>query len=362
MIYSPARDGYVLPGANYQLTVFNEQQKNMPERLQALNAWLAGPVGLVDYEVTPASGDASFRRYFRVSCNGKSFIAMDAPPDKEDSHPFVEIAHKFREQGVNVPLIHAQDLGQGFILLDDFGTTHYLDVLDKNNAEPLYGDAIRALCRIQQHAPWEGLPPYDHALLLREMELFREWLCQRQLGLTLSDAEQQMLDETFNLLADSAWEQPRVCVHRDYHCRNLMVTRENNPGILDFQDAVFGPVTYDLVSLLRDCYIRWPIERVEAWAQGYLQLALESGILEDEHREPFPRWFDLMGVQRQLKASGIFARLNRRDGKPGYLKDIPRTLGYILEVAPRYPMLEGLAALIKERVLPGMEKQLEEQG
>jgi aminoglycoside/choline kinase family phosphotransferase len=333
--------------------------ESMPQRLQDLNAWLAGPVGLSGFEITPASGDASFRRYFRVSCNGQSYIAMDAPPDKEDSHPFVEIARRFREQGVNVPRIHAQDLAQGYLLLDDFGSTHYLDVLDKGSVELLYGDAIRALCRIQQHAPWDGLPPYDRPLLLREMELFREWLCQRQLGLTLTDAEQRMLDETFGRLADSAQEQPHVCVHRDYHSRNLMVTNDNNPGILDFQDAVFGPVTYDLVSLLRDCYIRWPIERVEAWAQDYLELALQSDILGDEHREPFPRWFDLMGVQRQLKAAGIFGRLNKRDGKPGYLKDIPRTLGYILDVAPRYPMLEGLAVLVRERVLPAMERQLE---
>ena len=316
-------------------------------------------MGLTDFEVTLASGDASFRRYFRVSYDGKSRIAMDAPPDKEDCHPFVDIAHKFREQGVNVPVIHAQDLAQGFLLLDDFGGTHYLDVLNKNNAELLYGDALRSLCRIQKQPLWEGLPPYDRVLLLQEMELFREWLVQRQLGLELSDAEQQMLDETFGLLADSAQGQPQVCVHRDYHSRNLMVTSENNPGVLDFQDAVFGPITYDLVSLLRDCYIRWPIERVDAWVQDYFELALQNDILGDEHRASFPRWFDLMGVQRQLKASGIFARLNKRDGKPGYLKDIPRTLGYILDVAPRYPMLEGLAVLVRERVLPGIEQQLE---
>jgi len=330
----------------------------MPERLQALNAWLADPVGLTDFEVTPASGDASFRRYFRVNCDGKSYIAMDAPPDKEDCRPFVDIAHRFREQGVNVPVIHAQDLAQGFLLLDDFGGTHYLDVLERSNVELLYGDALRSICRIQKQPLWDGLPPYDRVLLLQEMELFREWLCQRQLGLTLSDNEQQMLDETFGLLADSAQGQPYVCVHRDFHCRNLMVTSENNPGVLDFQDAVFGPVTYDLVSLLRDCYIRWPIEKVDAWVQDYFELALENDILGDEHWASFPRWFDLMGVQRQLKASGIFARLNKRDGKPGYLQDIPRTLGYILDVAPHYPMLEGLAQLVRERVLPGIEGQL----
>lgn len=329
----------------------------MPERLQALNAWLAGPVGLKDFEVTPASGDASFRRYFRVRYDGKSYIAMDAPPDKEDCHPFVDIAHKLMAQGVNVPQIHAEDLSQGFLLLDDFGASHYLDVLDKNNVELLYGDAIASLCRIQHQPLWEGLPPYDRVLLLQEMELFREWLCKRQLGLALTDSDQQMLDETFGQLADNAQQQPHVCVHRDYHSRNLMVTGDNNPGVLDFQDAVFGPVTYDLVSLLRDCYVRWPMERVVAWMWDYFEQALAQDILGEEHRTSFPRWFDLMGVQRHLKAAGIFARLNRRDGKPGYLKDIPRTLGYILDVAPAYPVLEGLASLVRERVLPEIEEQ-----
>ncbi|HEC15093.1 MAG TPA: aminoglycoside phosphotransferase [Sedimenticola sp.] len=327
----------------------------MPERIQALKAWLAGPAGLAGFSLEPASGDASFRRYFRVGLDGKTLIAMDAPPGKEDCRPFVSVARRFRQAGLNVPAIHREDLEQGFLLLDDLGSTLYLDVLNESNADRLYGDALDALVLIQSRVPPQGLPPYDRALLLQEMELFREWLLQRHLGLELSAAEHAMLDRTFDLLADSALEQPGVCVHRDYHSRNLMLT-EPNPGILDFQDAVAGPVTYDLVSLLRDCYIRWPRDRVEGWALGYFEKAVEAGVLCEEHGKKFPRWFDLMGAQRHLKAAGIFARLNRRDGKPGYLQDIPRTLGYVVEIAARYPKLQDLARLISERALPNLQR------
>jgi aminoglycoside/choline kinase family phosphotransferase len=189
---------------------------------------------------------------------------------------------------------------------------------------------------------------------MREMELFREWLLGRQLGLPLSAGENRMLDETYEFLADSALAQPRVCVHRDFHSRNLMRTEHHNPGVLDFQDAVLGPVTYDLVSLLRDCYISWPRSHVEAWVMGYFELAVRSGVLQGEHEGPFLRWFDLMGVQRQLKASGIFARLNRRDGKPGYLQDIPRTLHYITSLRGDYPELEALQRLLFEKTLPAL--------
>ena len=236
-------------------------------------------------------------------------------------------------------------------MLEDLGDRLYLDQLGTETVERLYGDALGALLTIQACGPRAGLPDYDRALLMREMELFREWLVGRQLGVALSTAEHQLLDRTFGVLADNALEQPRVCVHRDYHSRNLMVTT-HNPGILDFQDAVLGPVTYDLVSLLRDCYIRWPQARVEAWALGYYELAVQSGVLRNEHEDRFLRWFDLMGVQRHLKASGIFARLNQRDGKPGYLKDIPRTLGYITRLAPAYPELLDLGEMLQERVLP----------
>ncbi len=331
----------------------------MTQRLELLHGWLQDTLGLTSPALEPASGDASFRRYFRLTLDdGATRIVMDAPPEHEDCRPFVEIARAWEGLGLHLPHIYAADLERGFLLLSDLGNRLYLDALNGDTAEQLYGDALEALVVIQGQAPTQGLPPYDRALLLQEMALFRDWLVREQLGLELDVAEQQMLEQTFDLLAENALQQPQVAVHRDYHSRNLLVTVQSNPGILDFQDAVVGPVTYDLVSLLRDCYISWPRERVEAWAMGYYQLALCSGVLCSEHEGEFLRWFDLMGVQRQLKAAGIFARLNRRDGKPGYLGDIPRTLGYIVEVAPDYPELAGLATLIQQRVLPGVSSFL----
>ncbi len=323
----------------------------MPERIKKLKQWLTDQVGLSYFSLEPASGDASFRRYFRISLNDKSFIAMDAPPEKEDCHPFVVIAQQLSAAGLNVPSVHYQDLKQGFLLLDDLGSTLYLDILNTDNAGQLYGDAMCALVQLQSNVPAAALPRYDRALLMQEMELFQEWLLQKHLRLSLTDHDQMQLTQVFERLARNALEQPQVAVHRDYHSRNLMQA-EPNPGILDFQDAVNGPVTYDLVSLLRDCYIQWPTDQVERWAMRYFKQAVKHGVLLNEHEAQFLQWFDLMGVQRHLKAAGIFARLNQRDGKPGYLKDIPRTLSYIEAVASRYPYLKYLAQLISVRVLP----------
>lgn len=332
----------------------------MPERLAALNAWISGPLGLAGFTIEPASGDASFRRYFRITLPaGRTLIAMDAPPDKEDCRPFVDIANTLSALGLHVPRIEAEDLEQGFLLLEDLGTRHYLDMLDEASADRLYADALSALAVIQACGPRQGLPAYDEAMLQREMALFPDWLLLQQVAITLDEGERQQLQGTFRLLADSALEQPRVCVHRDYHSRNLLLTHSPNPGVIDFQDAVVGPVTYDLVSLLRDCYISWPAQRVRGWALGYYELAQQSGVLRDEDEGEFLRWFDLMGVQRHLKAAGIFARLNIRDGKPGYLADIPRTLGYITEVAADYPELSFLSRLISERVLPALSSSQE---
>ncbi len=325
----------------------------MPERIKKLEQWLTHQVGFSHFSLEPASGDASFRRYFRISLNDKSFIAMDAPPEKEDCHPFVAIAQQLRVAGLNVPSIHHQDLKQGFLLLDDFGSILYLDILNSDNADQLYSDAMHSLVQLQSNVSAETLPLYNRALLMQEMELFREWLLQKHLRLSLTDSDHIQLTQIFELLADNALEQPQVAVHRDYHSRNLMQT-EPNPGILDFQDAVNGPVTYDLVSLLRDCYIQWPTDQVELWAMAYFKQAVKSGVLLSKHEKQFLQWFDLMGVQRHLKAAGIFARLNQRDGKSGYLKDIPRTLGYIVEVAFHRPQLKGLAKLIADKVLPGL--------
>ncbi len=327
----------------------------MPKRIELLGAWLNDTVGLGAIKIEPASDDASFRRYFRITENNLApRIAMDAPPDKEDCRPFVELARQLGSLGLHVPEIYAVDLEQGFILLEDLGSTHYLDVLDSDSADRLYGDALAALVVIQSIGPQETLPRYDAELLGREMTLFTDWLVGTHLGLQLNTQEDAMLNESFHELIGAALEQPQVCVHRDYHSRNLLVSASPSPGILDFQDAVVGPVTYDLVSLLKDCYIAWPVERVHDWAMGYFQLAVQSGVIRPQDEGEFLRWFDLMGVQRHLKASGIFARLNHRDGKSGYLKDIPRTLNYIVEVASRYPEMAGLGAFIERRVLPGL--------
>jgi len=324
----------------------------VPERLEQLKRWLETELEFRDYTLNPASSDASFRRYFRVLHEGENFIVMDAPTDKEDSRPFLQVAKQLFDAGLNAPEVIDEDLAQGFLLLSDLGSTPYLGALNETSVERLYGDALGALAVIQTCA-CDGLPPYDRALLLREMELFREWLVRRHLGIVLSDAQNAMLDSTLGLLAENALVQPQVFVHRDYHSRNLMVTARNNPGILDFQDAVCGPVTYDLVSLLRDCYIAWPRARVEDWVLGYQDLALQTGILRGEHGDPqqFLHWFDLMGVQRHLKASGIFARLYHRDGKPGYLADIPRTLGYIADMAEHHAELAPLCGFVEHEVL-----------
>jgi aminoglycoside/choline kinase family phosphotransferase len=327
----------------------------MPERLKLLKHWLEDELDFSEYHLKPASSDASFRRYFRVTYDGDSYIVMDAPPDKENTRPFVTVARMLLDAGVNVPEILDESPDLGFLLLSDLGSRSYLDDLNEQTVERLYGDALGALAAIQAGTPAPGfLPDYGRALLMREMALFRDWLLGTHLGIALSEPQSVMLEQAFTRLADNALTQPQVCVHRDYHSRNLMVTRRNNPGILDFQDAVIGPVTYDLVSLLRDCYIAWPRACVEAWALGYQELALQSGILREEHQDPvqFLRWFDLMGVQRHLKAAGIFARLNHRDGKAGYLNDIPRTLGYVIDVARRHGEIGSLGEFIESEVMP----------
>ncbi len=314
-------------------------------------------IGRGDYTIKPASGDASFRRYFRVTLgNGEQQILMDAPPSHEDCRPFLDVTERLLAIGLHVPAVYAKSPEQGFLLLEDLGTEHYLDRLDTQSAGRLYGDALGALVTMQACGSDSGLPIYDDTLLRSEMSLFPDWLVFQHLGMTLSDSEQAGLALVFDLLVESALEQPRVFVHRDYHSRNLLLTHRHNPGIIDFQDAVSGPVTYDLVSLLKDCYIQWPQDQVEQWVRGYFDLALQSGVVRDKHEDPFLRWFDLMGVQRHLKATGIFARLYRRDGKPGYLGDIPRTLSYITALADRYSELESLVALIDSRVLPALAR------
>ena len=320
----------------------------MDSRFEQLQDWLRTVAGIHDYEIAPASADASFRRYFRVRFDGISRIIMDAPPEQEDCHPFIHVSSLMAGIGLHVPVVLRQDLPQGFLLLTDLGDRMYLSELNSDTVEGLYGDALQALVRLQVHGAAD-LPPYDRHLLMNEMELFRQWYLERHLGLSLTESENSTIDAAFTYLADQALQQPRVIVHRDYHSRNLMVSSPN-PGILDFQDAVIGPITYDLVSLLRDCYIAWPRSQVENWVSQYYMQARSEGLLENVSEAQFLNWFDLMGIQRHLKASGIFARLNYRDGKSGYLEDIPRTLGYVIDVGKDYPVLRPFIELVEHAI------------
>ena len=324
-------------------------------RLAALGDWLSGIDIVAGCEPVPASIDASFRRYFRLQKGTESFIVMDAPPAKESCLPFVRIAGYLEAMQLNAPRIIEADIENGFLLLSDLGTEQYLDQLerDPNLADSLYADAIDALLVIQRRGEvyQNTLPPYDDRLLSFEVSLFRDWLCGTHLQLKFTGDDERSWRACCDALVDNALRQPQVFVHRDYHSRNLMVSGDANPGILDFQDAVEGPFTYDLVSLLKDCYIRWPADTVRQWALGYYR-KLSDNTRTQIGEQQFLRYFELMGVQRQLKAAGIFCRLNHRDGKPGYLNDVPRTLEYIVELGPRYEELAFLVRLIEEQVLP----------
>ena len=319
------------------------------DRAEQLRRWLAATLGGGDFSIAPASDDASFRRYFRIRGGEAqpSLVVMDAPPDKENCGPFVRVAHLLAEAGVHVPEIFAQDLEQGFLLLSDLGSTTYLDALDEHNAGRLYEDALDALLRIQRASRPGLLPDYSRELLERELRLFPDWYVGRQLRRELDTAQLQTLEKTFSTILDNNLAQARVFVHRDYHSRNLMVC-EPCPGILDFQDAVYGPITYDLVSLLRDAYIAWDEERVIDWAVRYWERARGQGLPVGPDFADFYRDFEWMGAQRQLKVLGIFARLSFRDGKDGYLKDQPLVMSYLRRTCGRYPELAALGRLLEE--------------
>lgn len=327
------------------------------DRLRQLEEWLVRDCGMTLDDLRPASADASFRRYFRIVSGGQSYIVMDAPPGREDSEPFVRIAGWLDAIGLTAPRVLEADLAAGFLLLTDLGDELYLKRLEAEpeEADRLYAAALRTLVRLQRGGARYAteLPPYDRDFLHTEMALFREWLCGRHLALEWSAADEAGWRELTDALAASALAQPRVFVHRDYHSRNLMVTPAP-PGILDFQDAMHGPMTYDLVSLLKDCYITWPRQRVLGWIADYREEAGSAGLPVDGDAAGFLRAFDLMGVQRHLKAAGIFARLWHRDGKPGYLADVPRTLAYVTALGDDYPELGWLCALVTERVLPAL--------
>ncbi len=325
-------------------------------RLAALTEWVVETLGFADSRIEPASADASFRRYFRVTRGADTYIVMDAPPDKENVAPFVGVARMLAAMGLNVPIVLARDEARGFLLLSDLGSRQYLDELKaERGVDRLYADALAALVTMQMSDPAAAastLPTYDRALLLREMELFPEWFLGRHLGVTVGEAERALLDRLFDALARAALAQPTAFVHRDYHSRNLLLCAQDNPGILDFQDAVYGPVTYDAVSLLKDCYIAWPPARVTMWLRDYRERLLRAGFDLPGDDARFVRWFDLMGLQRHIKVLGIFARLYYRDGKPGYLKDLPRVLDYVRAAAGAYPETAEFAEFLRKRVEP----------
>lgn len=308
------------------------------------------------FSLAPASADASFRRYFRITLSdGSTRIVMDAPPEYEDCRPFIKVAALLRDAGVHVPEIHAQDLAQGFLLLSDLGTTTYLDVLDADTAPALYRDANAALVAIQRASRRGILPDYDRALLARELDLFPDWYVARHLGVTLDAQQQASLRTVFAKILDNNLAQPQVFVHRDYHSRNLMVAGKAhpaNPGIIDFQDAVFGPITYDLASLYRDAYIRWEEAQELDFVIRYWEMARAAGLPVHDDFDAFYRDYEWMGAQRQLKVLGIFARLSQRDGKHGYLKDMPTVATYLRRTCARYGEFAPLA-----RLLDQLEKQ-----
>ncbi|MFJ2466291.1 aminoglycoside phosphotransferase family protein [Pseudomonas sp. NPDC087615] len=323
-------------------------------RLQHLKLWLdeqlanlftdQGWGAVPPATLTAASSDASFRRYFRWEGAGRSFVVMDAPPPQENCKPFVDIAFLLAKSGINVPKIYAEDLKRGFLLLNDLGNKTYLDVIDTENADALFNDALQALLAFQQLPMVAPLPSYDVALLRRELELFPEWYVKRELGVEFDATQQQQWQRVSDLLINSALAQPKVLVHRDYMPRNLMLS-EPNPGVLDFQDAVYGPVTYDVTCLFKDAFLSWPEERVRGWLERYWQQASALNIPVQPNLDDFLRASDLMGVQRHLKVIGIFARICHRDGKPRYLADVPRFFSYIEAVIARRPELAELQAL-----------------
>jgi aminoglycoside/choline kinase family phosphotransferase len=319
-------------------------------RILALSNWLTKQIKLDIQSLEPASSDASFRRYFRVIHTQGRHIIMDAPPDKENTEPFIRIAKLFGNAKLHVPAIEEINSEQGFLMLEDLGSTCLLDEINSTNADRIYGQALDSLLQLQTQLDISqcNLNQYDRPLLERELGIFSEWFLDKLLGIRLPESIKQPLHD---LLISSALEQPQVCVHRDFHSRNLMIVDSNSPGIIDFQDAVIGPISYDLVSLLRDCYIQWPAQQVEQWAHTYYQRLVSANLVSVEFTQ-FKRWFDLMGLQRHLKAVGIFARLHLRDGKSNYLADIPRTLSYVSDVSRSYPELSAFSQFLETAILP----------
>lgn len=316
------------------------------QRLRALEAWAAAQL---DHPVhaEPVATDAGFRRYFRLRAPQGSVIAMDAPPEVEETAPFIRVAELFRQAGVHVPRILARDTGRGFLLLTDLGERSWLQVLDEDNADERFPRALEALLRIQSATRPDVLPEYDEALLRRELALFPDWYLQRHLGVEPDSALRARLNEVFDLLVDQALAQGRVWVHRDFMPRNLM-DADPDPGVIDFQDAVLGPISYDPICLFKDAFISWPEARVTEWLRQYWHRAREQDLPVPADFESFHRDCDLMGAHRHLKVLGIFARLRYRDGKPKYLEDAPRFLAYLNTVIERRPELAPLGEVLEQ--------------
>lgn len=334
----------------------NRESKNV-ERQSAMREWLVAACGIASPQLQIMDGDASLRRYFRVTPKDKSFVVMDAPPPQENCKPYIAIAKAIRQMGLQAPEVMHADISRGFLLLTDFGDATYQKTLTFLNADQLYGEALNTLAILQSARFVEGhhLHPFTADFMREEWKLYKEWVLNKFLGLSLPYAEKE-LDACYELLIESAVLQPQVFMHRDYHSANLMALSQGGVGILDFQDAFIGPVTYDLVSLLRDCYIDWPKERVEAWALSYLQRLQNRGELSDVSSQTFLRWFDFMGMQRHLKATMTFARKQVRDNQSRYLRFIPRTLHYLISVSQGYKELTNLHEYLRVTVQPAFER------
>jgi aminoglycoside/choline kinase family phosphotransferase len=331
---------------------------HVDERFDLVRDWVTRELHLSPRLIEPASSDASFRRYFRVFTEIGTHIVMDAPPGREDVRPYLNITVMLETAGVHVPRVYEWDTTRGLLLLEDLGTRPYLPALKNGaDADQLYRDALLSLADIQvrgRESAFE-LPAYDREVLVREMALMPEWFCARHLQLELTRAQGEMLTAAFEFLVAEALAQPQVFVHRDYHSRNLMITNERNPGVIDFQDALRGPVGYDLVSLLKDCYISWPRARIEGWVRDYRLMMHERGSRNAGTNDTqMLRWFDVIGIQRHLKVLGIFARLWYRDGKAGYLNDLPLTLDYVVEACTRFPQLAPLREFLLHNALPAL--------
>ncbi len=329
-------------------------------RKSALTEWLYSTCNLKGFKLTSLAGDASFRRYFRLHFDNHSFIAMDAPPPKENCRPFVSIANALSHIGLSTPSVAQHDVERGFLLLSDFGDATYLSILRSDNASELYTNALNALAILSQcqYVPDHVIPPFTADFMYKEWEWYKEWFLDKWLGMNLQN-EAHALDDCYKLIVQSAVQQPQVFMHRDFHSANLMHLSEEadvkRVGILDFQDAFIGPLTYDLASLLRDCYIAWPDDNVRSWALYYREILSQQNRLNIDE-QTFLRWFDWMSVQRHLKALMTFARKQVRDQQPNYLQHIPRTLNYLLMVSERYVELKPLHDFLLLRVLPKVQQ------